>query len=70
VSKTPLRCLCCGSAVIAVRGAYEICQVCGWEDDPVQAADPDSRGGANKASLNGARRAWTERHSRPSGTPG
>jgi hypothetical protein len=40
------------------KGAYEVCEVCGWEDDPVQAADPDYAGGANKESLNEARKRW------------
>jgi hypothetical protein len=30
--------------------------VCFWEDDGLQAADPDYAGGANKISLNQARR--------------
>ena len=33
-------------------GTYEICSICGWEDDPVQFKDPDYRGGANGPSLN------------------
>jgi hypothetical protein len=34
--------------------------VCGWEDDPVQRADPSFAGGANVLSLNEARAAWRE----------
>ena len=38
---------------------YEICDVCGWEDDFVQADDPDYVGGANgDISLNQAREQW------------
>jgi hypothetical protein len=48
--------------VLRERGAYEICSVCGWEDDPTQAADPDFRGGANRESLNAARQIWRARH--------
>ena len=32
-------------------GSYEICSVCGWEDDHVQLRFPGMAGGANKASL-------------------
>jgi predicted nucleotidyltransferase len=34
---------------------YDICERCGWEDDPVQFANPDFPGGANKSSLKEAR---------------
>ena len=53
-----LPCDCCGAFTIGVRGEYEICRRCGWEDDPVQAADPDFAGGANARSLNEAYAAW------------
>ncbi len=36
-------------------GSFEICRICLWEDDNVQASDPDFPGGANKMSLNQAR---------------
>jgi hypothetical protein len=52
-------CPCCGAPVLHERGAYEICPRCGWEDDPVQFADPDFKGGANKLSLSEARRRWS-----------
>ena len=39
-------------------GGYEICDVCDWEDDPVQFGEPDYAGGANKISLNQARKEW------------
>jgi hypothetical protein len=32
-------------------GSFDICPVCGWEDDYVQLADPEYRGGANGVSL-------------------
>jgi hypothetical protein len=56
-------CPCCGARTIAQPGHYEICGVCGWEDDPRQAETPDLRGGANKPSLNEARAAWRARRS-------
>jgi hypothetical protein len=58
MSAALLPCVCCGSAVIAKRDAYEVCPVCGWEDDPAQAIDPEFAGGANRFSLNAARSAW------------
>ncbi|WP_458136152.1 CPCC family cysteine-rich protein [Komagataeibacter sp. NFXK3] len=50
-----LPCPCCKSLEISAYEGYEICPVCHWEDDPVQSADPDYSGGANKLSLNQAR---------------
>nr|WP_314369981.1 CPCC family cysteine-rich protein [uncultured Acinetobacter sp.] len=50
-------CLCCGYLTRGEpsNGDYDICSVCFWEDDPVQAEDHDSAGGANVPSLNQAR---------------
>ena len=55
-----IACLCCGFLTIDERGGYEICPVCGWEDDPVQARDASYRGGANDCSLNEAKVNYTE----------
>ena len=33
------------------NGSFDICEVCFWEDDPVQLENPDYEGGANKVSL-------------------
>ena len=52
------RCPVCGRTVFEQVGKYEICEVCGWEDDPVQLADPDFAGGANKLSLNECIKTW------------
>ena len=51
-------CPVCGQHTLSQRGAYEICSVCGWEDDPAQSHDPDFAGGANSESLNQARASW------------
>ena len=32
-------------------GSYEICPICGWEDDKTQYKDPALKGGANRLSL-------------------
>jgi len=51
-------CPCCGYMTLAekTRGSYEICEICFWEDDPVQFEDPDSEGGANEVSLKRAQK--------------
>lgn len=48
-----LACPGCGFRTISgeVYGSYDICPVCGWEDDAVQLANPCSEGGANRESL-------------------
>ena len=45
-------CPCCGEGLVEGEHLYDVCEVCGWEDDPVQFDDPDYRGGANYMSLN------------------
>lgn len=37
-------------------GSYDICPVCWWEDDPVQFDEPAYSGGANRVSLETAKR--------------
>ena len=54
-------CPCCGQLTLDEVSSYEICNVCGWEDDPVQSTDPDYAGGANKESLNEAKKRWQEK---------
>jgi hypothetical protein len=51
-------CPCCGFLTLSEKppGTFEICPVCNWEDDGVQAADPTFEGGANKISLTEANR--------------
>ncbi|WP_417379962.1 CPCC family cysteine-rich protein [Gimesia sp.] len=45
-------CPACGYEVFEEPpGSYDICGVCGWEDDHVQLRYPCMRGGANKQSL-------------------
>ena len=54
------KCLCCGKGSVEGNQLYDICSICGWEDDPVQAENPEFVGGTNKMSLNEARKAWKE----------
>ena len=53
-------CPCCGYLTLGEEppGSFEICPVCGWEDDEVQFKDPTFRGGANVMSLEQARRSF------------
>ena len=45
-------CPSCGFLVFGdLPGTYEICEICGWEDDPVQLRHPLMAGGANNLSL-------------------
>lgn len=37
---------------------YDICDVCGWENDPIQLEHPNLEGGANEMSLEQARKAY------------
>lgn len=55
-------CPCCGYKTLTEEppGTYEICTICFWEDDPVQFKDPDSKGGANTASLREAQKNFME----------
>jgi hypothetical protein len=51
-------CPCCGYKTLGERGAYEICDVCFWEDDGQDEVDADTvRGGPNRSlSLTQARK--------------
>lgn len=50
-------CPCCGYLTFEERppGTFDICPVCGWEDDEVQFCNPGYAGGANSVSLDQAR---------------
>ena len=54
----PHVCPVCGQFMFESTGEFEICEVCGWEDDWVQLDDPNEEECANKMSLNQARKAW------------
>jgi hypothetical protein len=46
MSKEP--CPCCHNRTLIVRGGFELCPVCWWEDDGQDDADADAvRGGPN-----------------------
>ncbi len=45
-------CPICGKTKFFQNGTYDICKICGWENDKTQNNDPDYAGGANNLSLN------------------
>lgn len=57
------KCKCCGYYTLEDKpvdpdfspGTFEICPVCGWEDDSLQYLNPNLSGGANTVSLNQAK---------------
>lgn len=56
-------CPVCGKFRFLEDDNFEICKVCGWEDDGLQRDDPDLAGGANVISLNQAREVWKQTES-------
>lgn len=51
-------CPVCGQYTFEYAGDYDICPVCGWEDELMQLADPDEEDCTNHMSLNQDREAW------------
>lgn len=56
----PMKCPVCGLTTFTYSNDFDICPVCGWENDGVQLSKPDFEGGANTISLNQARKHWQE----------
>ena len=63
VTGRKLSCPCCRCWTLSERGAFEICDECGWEDDGQDDEDADVvRGGPNGAlSLTAAREIYRRR---------
>ncbi|SEP95926.1 Cysteine-rich CPCC [Lachnospiraceae bacterium RM5] len=59
-NREKLLCPCCKTGM--VEGLYDICEVCGWEYDPVQNEDTDFEGGANKDSLKEYRKKYFKKN--------
>lgn len=54
-------CPVCGKSEVE---EWDICEICFWQSDPIQNADPDYAGGANDESLNEYRRIWRDKHAK------
>lgn len=54
------KCKCCGNDTLDIDSRFDICDVCGWQNDEYQNENPDYEGGANKMSLNQAKKAYAE----------
>ena len=50
-----VKCPVCGKYDFEERDDYDVCDICGWENDDLQNNDPGYEGGANWPSLNQAR---------------
>jgi len=53
--KVNVLCPVCGKYIFKFENDFDICDVCGWENDGVQAANFDYSGGANYISVNDAK---------------
>lgn len=51
-------CPVCGKFTLEKEGTFEICEVCGWEDDPYQRRYPDEDYCANQMGLNKAKQTY------------
>ncbi len=58
MSKHP--CPVCGKFQFPDEFSFEVCPVCGWEDDAIQEENPDEEACANALSLNEHRRRYRE----------
>ena len=53
-----IKCPVCGQYEFEEKDDFDICDVCGWENDGLQYDNPDYWGGANDMSLNQYKKAW------------
>ena len=60
-----INCPVCNKYDFEEDNDFDVCDICGWENDGVQLDDPNYRGGANRRSLNEARAIWHNAHELP-----
>ena len=56
-----IKCPVCSEYEYEEDNDFDICDICGWENDGVQLDDPNYRGGANRVCLNEARAKWQKK---------
>lgn len=57
------KCPVCGQYTFqSGPGSYEICPICGWEDDKAQYKDANLKGGANRFSLKEYKEQYEKNH--------
>lgn len=47
-----IKCPVCGQYEFRRENDFDICSICGWENDAIQLENPDEDSGANQTSLN------------------
>lgn len=52
------KCPVCNKYTFEEWNSFDICEVCGWQDNAVQQNNPSYCGGANLMSLNEAKKAY------------
>ncbi|MCL2197545.1 MAG: hypothetical protein FWB80_01345 [Defluviitaleaceae bacterium] len=55
-----INCPVCNKYVFEEDNDFDVCEICGWENDGVQLDDPNYRGGANPDSLNERKIWWAQ----------
>ena len=56
----PHKCPVCGKYEFETINSFDICEICGWEDDGYQERHPDEECCANQMSLNQAKEAFAK----------
>lgn len=55
----PHKCKVCD--IGEIKNAHDICEICGWEADPLQEANENYTGGANHLSINQYKEFWNDK---------
>ena len=59
MSKKKYPCPICGTECLSEEsGSFDVCPVCGWEEDGYQKRHPDDTGPNDHWTLNEAKKAW------------